>query len=420
MDDLHLDPKPVLRDIERISSKLVTGDYEAGIQAEPFYGHFFIGLVKKITYRTSTLAVAYDQNLITLYVNPGFWHEYLQHDALKLGAIKHEILHLVFKHILRVEGFNNKKVFNIAADLVVNQYVDEKQLLDGAVTLYDFESLELKPHQHVNYYYTHLLDLLNKYTDNPESDEAQQDRPWNTLRSFLDDENPLHSKHWFWQDIEKITGAEKDIAESIIDQAMESTLSWIKTEDYEKLPKGLKQYLGKFEQARKPMINWKRALRLFANSSRNTKIRNTIRRPSKRYGTNPGIRVKRNQKILVAIDTSGSIQLDELNAFFSEVFHIWQQGVEITIVESDTKIQAQYPYRGVAPKLVQGRGGTSFEAPIRFANTQYRPDALIYFTDGYGPSPEIRSLCPIFWLISKKGAKPDYLQNFPGRVVRMS
>jgi len=62
-------------------------------------------------------------------------------------------------------------------------------------------------------------------------------------------------------------------------------------------------------------------LRLFAESSAKTQIKNTIRRPSKRYGTTPGILVRNKQKILVAVDTSGSIRGNELDLFFKEIIH---------------------------------------------------------------------------------------------------
>ncbi|MEO1652508.1 MAG: VWA-like domain-containing protein [Bacteroidota bacterium] len=182
----------------------------------------------------------------------------------------------------------------------------------------------------------------------------------------------------------------------------------------------MQQYLNEFESSLNPSVNWRRVLRIFSNSSSRTRIRNTLKRPSKRYGSNPGIKVRKKQKLLVAIDSSGSIKTEELQDFFNEVYHIWQQGAEIQIVECDVKIHQSYTYKGQNPSLVLGGGGTSFEAPIEYANLHFRPDALIYLTDGYGPKPGILSNCPILWLISREGAKLEYLQAFQGRKLKMN
>jgi len=58
---------------------------------------------------------------------------------------------------------------------------------------------------------------------------------------------------------------------------------------------------------RKPQVNWKRALQLFSTSSRKTRIYHTEKRISKRFGTRLGIKIKRHQRLAVAVDTSGSI-----------------------------------------------------------------------------------------------------------------
>ncbi|MCH2188881.1 VWA-like domain-containing protein, partial [Candidatus Gracilibacteria bacterium] len=150
-------------------------------------------------------------------------------------------------------------------------------------------------------------------------------------------------------------------------------------------------------------------------------LKTTIKKTSKRYGTTPGIRIKKKNKILVAIDTSGSINQDELNAFFSEIYHIHKQGTEIFIVECDSKIQKKYSYTGVVPKLVYGGGGTDFNEPIYFSNEFYKPDAIIYFTDLQGEVPVIKTRSPLMWMVSKNGIDKDSetWNIFEGRKIKM-
>ncbi|NJL13067.1 MAG: hypothetical protein HC913_08765 [Microscillaceae bacterium] len=41
-------PAQVLENVSQISMKLMIGDRSQGIESEPFFGHFFTGMVKKL------------------------------------------------------------------------------------------------------------------------------------------------------------------------------------------------------------------------------------------------------------------------------------------------------------------------------------------------------------------------------------
>ncbi|NJL13068.1 MAG: hypothetical protein HC913_08770 [Microscillaceae bacterium] len=252
-------------------------------------------------------------------INPDFWQNALDNDGFKVGAIKHEILHILFKHIFRHKDFSHKLIFNIAADLVVNQYIKSVHLIPGAVHLEDFPELNLKPHQPLNAYYNALMELYQSRQNAPGKGQGNTEtsQAWENLRKLLDQNDPNHQKHAFWQKIEELSSAERDILESVINQAIQNTLQNTKNEEMGYLPAALQRYLMELERSLVPIINWRRVLRLFSNSSSATRLQNTIRRPSKRYGTTPGIKVKKKQKVLVALDTSGSIQTEELVHFFS-------------------------------------------------------------------------------------------------------
>jgi len=402
----------ILDDLHNVTFKLFT--------QEPFFSHFFTGLIKKVSDEIDTLAVGYHNGLVILYINPEFWTERLNTIDYKIGGIKHEILHIVLKHIFRYKQFNHKTIFNIAADLVVNQYVAPDQLIKGAVLLENFPELNLETHEHINYYYNELLNLYQKFSSGDNKEDGENNQAWQNLKRLLDQANENQQRHNFWKNIDELSSAERDIIESAINQGLENTLQRIKSEDFGKLPAGLQQYLKEFELSMTPNVNWKRILNIFTNSSSRTRVRNTLKRPSKRYGTNPGIKVHKKQKILVAIDTSGSIDMGELQDFFNELYHIWRQGADIMVVECDTKIHRKYAYSGKTPETVSGGGGTSFDAPLIFANEEYRPDALIYFTDGYASRPSVKLNCPILWLVSQQGADLNYMRDFPGRKVKMN
>lgn len=250
-----------------------------------------------------------------------------------------------------------------------------------------------------------------------------EDKAWENLRNILGTGQEWQAKHALWVDLEQLPTAIREILEGQIDQALQEALDRSRRDarEWGKLPAGLRRHLEALEAKRKPVVNWRRLLRIFAESSSRTYVRNTLKRPSRRYGTTPGIRIRKRQKLLVAVDTSGSIRDEELKDFFTEIYHIWKQGAEVTVVECDLHIAARYPYKGIAPTEVHGRGGTSFDPPLRLANEEILPDAVIYFTDAVAPAAEIVARMPVLWLICGDGAEPGskYYDQLKGNRIKM-
>jgi predicted metal-dependent peptidase len=400
---------------------------------EPFYGHFFSGMLREVNEEGPTLGVrlASDEQ-VKLVINPNYWQEDLRKESHRYGIIKHEMLHVLLKHIVIAHQFPFKRLFNIAADIVVNQYIDRDQLPGEPILLEDFAYLKLKPHQDVSYYYQKLLQEVEQRIDakdqqnmSPRGNKNRKGKGKPADSSMLDqllkEGHPELDRHRYWDEFEKMSAPERQLMEQAINSALRRSMNRVKDKGQGAVPSGLEAYLERFAFEAEPQFDWRRILRLFASNSSKTRIANTIRRPSKRYGTNPGIQVKHKTRVLVALDTSASIKDGELKIFFNELYHLWRQGGEILVVECDTKIQRSYPYKGVLPEVIKGRGGTAFDDPIRFANTSYRPDAIFYFTDGFGPSPEIRSRQPLLWVITPEGIKPEdeAWENLPGRKIRL-
>lgn len=409
---------------------------------EPFYGHFFTGLLKDVSPKVSTMAVGATPNkMVKLYVNPTFWTDVLVTPEFRYGVLKHEILHIVFKHITSMKKYPNKRIFNIAADIVVNQFIERYQLPEGVVLLEQFHELWLEKNKDVGYYYDKLLKAWHDMTNNPitkkteskSSGDMELDIPkekssnsnnsdkskkssdsknvsggCKRLAELMSDKNWALEMHSLWEEeFEKMSESERKIIDSLINDILGNAVNRVSSKGIGNLPLGLQEYIGKLMASLTPTVDWRRYLRIFAGSCMRTYIKNTIRRPSKRYGTTPGIKIKNRQKILVAIDTSGSINNKDLAEFFGELYHVWRQKAEIFVVECDTHIHKTYFYKGIAPEEIHGRGGTDFNEPIKYANEKYLADAIIYFTDGHAPIPTIKNRKPILWLISSEGIEPN-------------
>lgn len=363
---------------------------------EPFYAHFLSGLNKVISKtQTQTIASTVVDNYLLLYLHPNYWKEQLLTPELRYGALKHEVLHALFRHPVRALEYENPLLFGLAADLQVNQYLNKNQLLENAVTFASFPTLDFMPEASLEHYYRQL-----------EGAEISGAVEWS-----------LEHQHWF----QPRSALENSLWEVALRNTVRRATIQHNRSAIEQLPLALQDLITDFEITPKAKVNWRRMLRLFTETSAQTRLRNTIRRTSKRYGTSPGIKIKKKQKLLLVVDTSGSIAGEELKVFFKEIHQIWRQGTDLEIIESDVEVQKVWQYKGFVPSEVVGRGDTNFDAAIRYANRQHGFGGIIYFTDGQAQSPSVFSRLPILWVITEQGIEAQSLnwRALPGRKVKM-
>ena len=108
-------------------------------------------------------------------------------------------------------------------------------------------------------------------------------------------------------------------------------------------------------------------------------------------------------QLLIAIDTSGSINQELLAEFMAEVNAIRQDTTpkSTTVLSCDTKIHnpQQYGMYDVIDYTPVGGGGTDFTPVWQYAaELVVPPKAIIYFTDGlgtYGEEPDV----PVMWIM---------------------
>ena len=116
----------------------------------------------------------------------------------------------------------------------------------------------------------------------------------------------------------------------------------------------------------------------------------------------------------MAVDTSGSVNDNELSDFFSEITYIYKAGARITILECDARISANYEYTGKWTGKVHGRGGTDFQPVIDYYRKNIKDyAALVYFTDGMCSIPNNVPRDTI-WVITSAG---DHKKEYPGRAL---
>lgn len=382
---------------------------------EPYLGHFAMGVLKREDHQVDTLAISQADLIPALGFSPLYWLDSTLSAVHKYGLLKHELLHLSLNHHLLAHKYPHKRIYDIAADLVVNQYIESHKLPDESIVLARFSGFRWRTYQEVDYYYRELIQAMRN------TSAGKSKAYLNELLQIED--HPWIKKHAYWhKQFNTLSNAERrNILQQLESLLITAASKHKKGKAGKKLPLALEAYLPEQQNQQSQMLDWRRLLRIFAASSERTIIRHTIKKPSKRYGTTPGIKIKRRQKIMVAIDTSGSIEQASLSLFFKELYHIWRNGAEVMLVECDFTIRRKYFYKGQAVQYALGKGGTNFNPPIQFANEEYLPDALIYFTDGQAPPPKIKSRSPILWIVSPDGIAMDTerWKQLPGRKVKM-
>jgi predicted metal-dependent peptidase len=406
---MHPSAFRILEELSRTSIELLL--------REPFYAHLLSSLSKVVVaaeHPVDTIAISMEKGALALYINADFWDRVLVQPAHRYGVLKHELLHLVFRHPFVYEPALDPLLLNAAFDLVVNQYIERAQLPDDSLFLDTFGALHLEAGQTWFYYYKKLEELRPHASNDSPTGKREAGAP------LLHPDAYGLERHKPWKALHQRSELERYVAETHLKNLLQMACRRSGERAWGLLPGALREALENRSSAPIGAVSWRRALRLFAASAAQTRLKNTIRRPSKRYGTTPGLQVCRKQRLLVAIDTSASISQHELNLFFVEVHRLWRTGVAVEIVETDARVQRRYPYRGCAPSAVSGRGGTDFNDALQVANAE-RPDGLIFFTDGYAEAPTVRPCVPVLWVIAPDGidATSPTWERLWGRRVKM-
>ena len=184
------------------------------------------------------------------------------------------------------------------------------------------------------------------------------------------------------------------------------------------------------KKAAEGKIDYRGALRTFRSSILSQKRRLTRMRPSRRFGFEQmGSHYDFTTRLLIAIDTSGSVGSEELGRYFRIITTFFKYGIqEIDVLMFDHEVQGEPITFTEAKKNIQefkvrGRGGTSFQVPVNYVKEHPNYDGLIIITDGYAPTPEVPPFlrAKLLWVIDNE---PSYKKHYEslrktGRVCLM-
>jgi predicted metal-dependent peptidase len=389
---------------------------------EPFYGFFLIMLNKIWTNRVPTAGVSKNGINYQLAINEDFWEKLPE--AHHIGLLKHELLHIAFFHLSQVFKFPDHKMANIAMDMEINQYIDDEYLPEGGIDIKDYDDMNLDLKAGCRYYYDKLKQAQEEKKQNGTCGSPNMDKLLDGLEQGQctiviggpgGDKEVEIPEHGTWEEFEDLSEAEQKLiqqqVERILTEAAEQTVKKRGT-----VPGNIQQLLDKLQQLEKPKFDWRGYVRRFTGTSTKIFTKKLRRKENRRYSDNPGLKIKMRQHMLLAIDTSASVNDDELLEFMGEIYHIHKCGVDVTIIQCDTTIKSIEPFDPKKDLEVHGRGGTEFDPVLEYYNANLRKyTSLVYFTDGECNS-SVQPKAPVLWVLSERSSMNDSL---PGKVIKL-
>lgn len=339
---------------------------------QPFFG--VLALRLKLVEEPSVKTAAIDGKHI--FYNPEFIAGLSPAETLTL--IGHEVMHCVYDHIGR-RGARDPRKYNKAGDYVINQ-----ALLDA-----NFSPIKDWLHNPA-FAGMSSEEVYNLLPDEDDGDGKGPGDDGEALDEVMDgDSEATEADATDWK-VATVQAAEAA-------QAMG------------KLPASLKRLV---DDLLAPKVDWRAILQRFvAETSKNDY---SWTRPNRRFIHQglllPTLHSENMGAIVVAIDTSGSIDQHTLNTFGSEIKAI-VQGVRpeaTTVIYCDAAINHVDTF-GPNDELhfeMHGGGGTDFRPPFDLVEESGEmPVCMVYLTDGYGPFPKDPGY-PVLWVMTTDVVAP--------------
>jgi len=376
-------------------------------------------------------AAGIDLNGEKIYFNPSLYESFIDY----VEVFTHEILHDLLEHHKRLVNFlgdpekldkNKLVIWNIAADHIVNKmYIQllankgitnkygESKFRNGLINL-DYMNDPRLDDMSVEILYRYLLDRLESKTEEISGTEQSKDDKsdsssgkFKVLKSTIMDKktgNILHQEYTIVIP-KNINQKKSSISKSGVIELSEHFKSIgfespvLKAEyEFIKTPVSLKPYLIHYlSLIRQGMDDSS----FFKYSKLNTVLKDIdVVLPAS---------VTRKVKVIIGVDSSGSISEEEYSEFISIIYNN-REVIDGHIFICDARIHAHYDIQDKEPdqivkeikkiKTRKGYGGTSVLPVFEKLNDYPDTDVLIYFTDLWVDFPR-KPRCKVLWVVKK-------------------
>lgn len=362
-----------------------------------FAGVLSIG---KVTF-TDTLPTAATNGRDVMY-NPEFIKTL--NDKRLTFVVLHEALHKVYQHLTLWHKLwkENPMLANMAADYVVNNFIVEA---DPTNEITEMPEMCLYDKRFANMTTKQVFEIL-KQTPPPPPKGGGKSGDGNGDEDSEDNQGG-HDIH-DWEGAEQLTADEVKEVQKQIDQALRQG-EIIRGKMAGNQNRSIQELL-------EPKVDWREQLREFVTATCKNKDKTSWKRPSRRFiGQDiymPSMIGEAIGKLVIGIDTSGSIGSEELNEFLSEVVGVCKDVTPETLelIYWDYDVAAHETYHiGDYDSLAKttkpaGGGGTRVGSLNEYLkDKRITPEAIIILTDGYVESDWGGNWeAPTLWAITSK------------------
>ena len=385
------------------------------LMREPFFAALSrrIDKIESTAIPTAGVRVNPDSAQFELMYNPEFFAALS--DEHKQGILMHEFYHLVFEHVTgRKPADGLKRIDNIAMDLAINCHISKMLPSESnpgpeingepmqACIPGEGMFKDLPPYKTYEWYLEELKKMQQEQQQDGDGEGGQGGGdPFGNMDSL--------DSHDEFGDVD---GTTQEIASERMKEAIKKAAEEAeKSRNWGSVSSTMRQDIMERIATK---VDWRKVLRYFVKTSQRADKRSTPRRLNKRFPkVHPGKRVRRQAKIAVSIDQSGSVDDAMLAAFFSELNKL-AEIAEFTVIPFDTAVAESKIYtwkKGQNKKTERVlTGGTCFNAPTKYVNEKGF-DGHIILTDLMAPKP-IPSKCQRMWMTTKNyAARPYFTTN---------
>jgi len=402
-------------------------------ERDTYYGYFLMSMRFKAEFGSRSIAGIRLGEYPPLFVsNPLLLCKFELKEILYV--VCHEIDHVVLNHPAEMLKANPDKdprlfeLFNLAADASVNDRLDFEAAhghpfmkapvgVINSTTLAEMFSLKyLRNLENYQYYYDKILStdidpppsqpeqLLSQFSEGEgegaggdgkgrvegeeQNESAGEGSDSGDVVTAATCGKPIDHE---WEDgqldAEEMTYTVREFVNAAVDLMNEESRGL--------MPAGFMEQVARINEP--PRLSWEQILKKYVGTikagKRKTRSRLNRRQPN-RFDLS-GEMDDKTLKLVIAIDTSGSVDDDQVAHIFNEIFAIIaHRKFEMTVIECDAEVQRVYRVRSKADVhlSVLGRGGTAFTPVIEYINDDryFRDALLIYFTDGWGERSILR------------------------------
>ena len=341
-------------------------------------------------------------------------------DAELRFLVLHEVYHKLFRHLTTWKHLymQDAHLANVACDYVINLKIVDDNYADGFATMTGELVNGCYDRKYVGMDTAQVYNLLRK--DQPQGGgrsggdgdpEDGDGTPENGSGSLPNGHEPFDAHDW--DGAQEMTADEqRDLAREIDEAVRQGALV------AGKMGSGGDRGL---EELLEPQVDWREVLREFVQTTCTGSDYSTYRRPNRRYLSSgiymPSGVSEKVGELVVAIDTSGSIQQPEVTAFLSEVKAICDtvRPDKVRLLYWDTTVCGDETYDTheletlIQSTKIKGGGGTDVDCVTEYIREEsINAQAAIVLTDGdlYGGWGQWTM--PVLWcVIDNKHKVPD-------------